>query len=114
MTWAIPKKDRERNTMFEQLSHLRMIVLYEALIHAMRTNSGIGFYNNDQDHAAYRMGASGSIDSQTWGDSPEENELFQMVLALSNELGEAAKPQVSCWEHFCKLAVESYRRSSAT
>ena len=72
--------------MFEQLSHLQMIVLYEALIHAMRTNSGIGFYNNNQGHAAYRMGASGSIDSQTWGDSPEENELFQWYLLCQTNL----------------------------
>jgi len=100
--------------MFDNLSYLQMTTLYQALIHAISTNSGIGFHNHDQGHPAYCMGASGKIDPQTWGDSPEENEYFQMVLALSTKLGETATPQIKSWEDFCTLAVESYRRSRAT
>jgi len=84
-------------------------IIYKAMIHAIKTNSGIGFHNCDQGHPAYVLGADGG-DSSTMGDSPEKNLLYQMVKDLSWEHGEDAGQVINDWQDFCKLAVESYKK----
>jgi hypothetical protein len=43
-------------------------IVYATLIHAIKTNSGIGFLNGDQGHPAYVIGAEdGSRDKDSWG-----------------------------------------------
>ena len=87
-------------------------IIYAALIHAIKTNSGIGFYNNDQGHPAYLMGAAdGRRDEQTWGDSPERNRLYKMLVALSETFGRSCGVQIVNWRSFCQLAYESYQKA---
>lgn len=84
-------------------------LVYEALIHAVQTNSGIGFYNNDQGHPAYMLDESGKA-STAMGDSPRENRLYQMLESLTYELGESAHTPVRSWHDFCRLAYDAYRQ----
>jgi len=95
--------------MFSDLNVFQQLILYKALVYAVTTNSGIGFHNSDQGHPAYRRGRSGDVDFNTWGDSPQNNELFQMVAALSSLLGQSAQPSIKTWEEFCVLATDSYQ-----
>lgn len=97
-----------------QLTPLQEYFVYEALVHALQTNSGIGFHNSDQGHPAYVVGRDGHSDYHTWGDSPEENEVYQLMVKLTNALGESARPPVRNWADFCQLATEGYRESKAT
>jgi hypothetical protein len=84
-------------------------IIYDALIHAIKSNFGIGFHNHDQGHPAYCMGAKdGRVDFHTWGDAPEQNRLFQMVCELSKQYGSNAGLEVPSWEQFCELAYNAY------
>ena len=60
--------------------------MYKALPHAVRTNSGIGFHNNDQGHPVYRVGARGK-EFDHIGDSPADNVMFHLLRALYPECG---------------------------
>jgi hypothetical protein len=62
--------------MIETLTPHERVIVYKSLIHAIGTNSGIGFVNNDQGHPAYKLGATGEIDREAWGDAPEDNIMF--------------------------------------
>lgn len=79
-------------------------IIYSALIHSIRSNSGIGFHN-EQGHPAYLMGKDGHIDFHMWGDSPDHNRLFKMVCELSKQYGNS---EISNWQQFCELAYNAY------
>jgi hypothetical protein len=96
--------------MFEELSKNQRIILYTALVHAVETNSGIGFLNNDQRHPAYMMGANGEVDHGTWGDSPDANDFYRMLVELAPTAGEERPRVITTWEEFCKLAVGASSR----
>ena len=81
-------------------------VIYDALIHAIKTNSGIGFHNNDQGHPAYMSGAEDG--SENMGDTREENKLYQMLVRLSDRYGKSRGVQVRNWREFCQLAYGAY------
>ena len=84
-------------------------IVYDALIHAVKTNSGIGFHNRDQGHPAYLAGAEdGSRDS---GDSPEENDLYKMLIRLSEKYGIESGVRITNWRQFCELAVKGYKEN---
>ena len=87
-------------------------IVYDALIHAVKTNSGIGFYNQDQGHPAYLAGAEDG--SRDQGDSPQENELYKMFVILSEKYGRLKQTPVSNWRQFCQLAVDGYTRAKGT
>jgi hypothetical protein len=90
-------------------------IIYDALIHAIKTNSGIGFHNRDQGHPAYVIGASdGTRDRDTWGDSPDRNSLYKMLLDLSETYGKSHGIQITNWRSFCLLAYESYQKAKLT
>jgi hypothetical protein len=93
--------------MFDNVTKSQKIILYQALIHAVRSNSGIGFANRDQRHPAYTMGANGTIDEQKWGDSPQANDLYQMITALAPDVRDEVATVVMTWEDFCGLAVKA-------
>jgi hypothetical protein len=99
--------------MIETLTPLERVIVYKSLIHAINTNSGIGFVNKDQGHPAYRMGAVGEIDYSAWGDSPQENTMFDLVSTLSAVLGNSEEPRIETWEEFCILAVQSYEKANS-
>ena len=87
-------------------------LIFEALVRAIETNSGIGFHNEDQGHIAYRAGAKdGDEVNQNLGDSPEENELFKLLRSFGQEFPEY-EPSIdlSTWQKFCAFAVEAYGR----
>jgi hypothetical protein len=89
-----------------ELSRIQMEEVYEALVFSVQRNTGIGFYNSDQGHAVYEDGARGESSSLQHLDSPETNELFQLLRCIERELGESCPdPQIDTWESFCKLAV---------
>jgi len=83
-------------------------LIFKALIHAIATNSGIGFHNQDQGHPAYEAGAQGDY-SAKWGDGPDQNKLFQLLKSFPNEYYQFG-PNLSDWQSFCAYAVESYRK----
>lgn len=80
-------------------------IIYAALIHAVKTNSGIGFHNCDQGHHAYLTGAQDG--SEDMGDTRAENKLFQMLVRLSERYGKSHGAQVRNWREFCQLATRS-------
>ena len=100
--------------MFESLSPSERSLIYEVLLHAVKSNSGIGFANTDQGHPAYRVGRDGKYDYQAFGDSPERNSLFRMMHELSvsaNETDESFTSSgdlVFSWADFCRLATDAY------
>lgn len=80
-------------------------IIWECLIHAIRTNSGIGFINNDQGHPAYIVGADENS-GRGMGDSPKKNKLYQMLLDLSEDYGQEGT-RFRNWREFCKFAIDS-------
>jgi hypothetical protein len=90
-------------------------MIYAALIHAIKTNSGIGFKNSDQGHMPYVLGAQdGRRNCIELGDSPENNRLYKMLLALSPEYGARHGVRIQNWRAFCQLAVESHEKAQST
>lgn len=86
------------------------MMIYEALIHAIKTNSGIGFHNNNQGHPAYMAHEDGST-AKDMGDSPEANDLYKMLRSLTGELGDRAHVPIRSWVDFCRLASDGYRNA---
>lgn len=82
-------------------------VIHMALMHAIKTNSGIGFHNSDQGHTAYRRGAcdeSGGME-----DSPDKNRLYQTLRELNRERGPlVGYPEIHSWRAFCEFATRSH------
>lgn len=84
------------------------LTIYQCLIHAIKTNSGIGFHNRDQGHPTYSGGAEdGTRDD---ADSPEQNRLYQMLVALNEKYGQQSGTPVRNWREFCQLALDGYKR----
>ena len=86
------------------------MMIYESLIHAIKTDSGIGFENNDQGHPAYMVHEDGST-SNGMGDSPEENRLYQLLRSLSEDFGERTHTPIRSWVDFCRLASDGYQQA---
>lgn len=85
-------------------------LVYQALLHAIDTNSGIGFHNADQGHPAYQAGAEdGTRDLNGWGDSPEANGVYKMLPWLSERHGTPGN-QIRNWREFCQRAYKASRR----
>ncbi len=84
-------------------------LIFDTLAHAIKTNSGIGFHNADQGHPAYMAGATNQ-DSETWGDSPEQNRMFKLLASFDRDLHENG-PNLSTWEKFCTYAVDAHNRA---
>ena len=100
--------------MFSDLGDAERHLIYKALVMMIEANSGVGFNNRDQGHPAYRTGAiDGASDSGTWGDGPEQNALFKLLVALSPEFLEdpTVGPDLTTWQKFCAFATEAYDRA---
>jgi hypothetical protein len=97
--------------MIDNLSQDEKYLIFKALTHSIRSNSGIGFHNSDQGHPAYELGAQGA-DSAAWGDSPERNCLFQLLTSFDPTYHEDEGPNLSTWQRFCAFAVESHHRAA--
>ena len=101
--------------MFESLSHSQRSLVYQGLLKLVTTNSGVGFANNDQGHMAYAIGRSGKSDYEQFGDSPDRNQLFQMMHSLTTQLSAAElddsseiSDYVFAWSDFCNLAYAAF------
>ena len=101
--------------MFENFDFHYRSTIYQSLLNSVRTNTGIGFHDNDQGHLAAYLHSSAlksKIDKSTgW---PEYNELYIMMKELSDSLKDCedieANDLVPCWTEFCLLAVEGYNK----
>jgi hypothetical protein len=101
----------EGSGMFEKLPYCDDII-YRALVIMVKSNNGYGFNNNNQDHIAYRVGRDGTVDHDAWGDSPDDNTLYKMMVELSEELLEhpdfPRSVRVHNWSDFCCMATDAY------
>lgn len=79
----------------------------------LKSPSNLGF-KNDKSGMAYVLGAKdGKVDQEAWGDSPDTNKLYLMMVELSEDLrghGELNE-FVNCWQDFCRIAVEAYKKN---
>jgi len=103
---------------FASLEFSEKAMIYQGLLSLVKSNSGIGFCNNNQGHPAYAIGREGKFDYATWGDSPDRNRLFKMMHRLSVELCKAELDgsseigdYVFSWSDFCNIAYASYERA---
>jgi hypothetical protein len=81
-------------------------LLYESLIHAIKSNSGIGFHNHDQGHLINAGGAV-QINDAPLGEPSDDNELFSLLNRLApiiNKDGQTGV-KVYTWPEFFKMAV---------
>ena len=89
--------------------------IYQALMHAVERNSGIGFHNTDQGHPDYTLAANGEPAVRP-ADGPESNRVFQMLreLSHSDEIRSLypGRPRIETWQDFCLLAVNAFRRDT--
>jgi hypothetical protein len=89
-------------------------LLFEALLHCIRTNSGIGFRSYDQGAPVYEEGARG--DAGDGGDSPDRNAFYKMYCELSLHMIDwpaisAFRPVcITDWQQFCKLGLHYHNR----
>ena len=86
-------------------------LIWHALVHAISSNSGIGFScNNDQGHTVYIGGMEGKIVPDS-ADTPDTSGLFKLLKSFDPVYHEEFQ-DLSTWEKFCRFAVESYRRAN--
>lgn len=99
---------------FDNFDNAEKQLLFEALLHCMRTNSGIGFKSYDQGDPVYEVAAKGEVFDDA--DAPERNKFYQMYRELSLHMVDW--PAISAfrgvcttnWQQFCKLAVHYYNK----
>ena len=96
--------------MIDSLEHSERSLVLRALIHSVRTNTGDGFRNHDQCHPAYAV-SDGSVQ---FGDSPQLNSLYKLMLELSQWVQEhptdfQREDLILSWDDFCKMAVLGYQ-----
>jgi len=101
--------------MFEKFKLPFRRTLYKSFLNSVRTNTGIGFHDGDQAHLiAYLRGKPGENKPVRHEDWPEYNELYIMMKELSESLKDCEdfgpKDHITCWEDFCKMAVEGHNK----
>lgn len=96
------------------LDRMSQIIVYKSLLKSVRDCTGEGFCNHDQMHFIYVIGCSQDKCSQD-DDSPEKNELYQMMRVLSEVLKDsqdiAPNDFVTDWQSFCKMAVDACKNN---
>ena len=110
--------DSQERYAFHGFSFPEKKIIYQGLLSLVKSNSGVGFCNSDQGHPAYAVGRSGKYDYEQFGDSPERNNVYQMMHALSVSLSEAEldssseiREYVFCWTDFCTIAYQAYEEA---
>lgn len=100
--------------MFSNFSPSRLELLYLGLKSLIEGKTGKGFHNNDMSHPVYDFGSKGETpESFAYADSPEKNNLFIMLSALTKELKDRGIEDhtyiwwydFSTWQNFCQFAV---------
>jgi hypothetical protein len=99
---------------FDNLDRRDRVLLFEALLHCIDSNSGIGFDGSDQGHSCYRVGAEGADPLGHYKSSPDRNCIYQMLRELSLHLADDAavtgiRPHfITDWQAFCQRAVHAH------
>jgi len=97
--------------MFSGFTQAQKHLIFEGLMLHLKSQSNLGFLN-DRLGMAYVLGAKDGQENDAHGDSPERNDLYKMLVELSEDL--RGHPEISkfvnCWQDFCRIAVESHRR----
>lgn len=100
--------------MLEYLDSGQKYIIYSSFLYMVKSNSGIGFLNEDQGHPAYVLGREDKADYEKLGDLPEKNELYQMMKELSVFFGDSSdfsrEDLVFSWSDFCKMAADAYNK----
>lgn len=104
--------------MLEDLDSGQKYIIYSSFVFIVKSNSGIGFQNEDQGHPTYILGREGKYDDEKLGDSPEKNELYQMMKELSEFFKDSSdfnrEDLVFSWSDFCKMATNAYNQQRAS
>ena len=99
--------------LFSELTDAHCQILFEFLIHAIESNSGIGFRAYDQGHPDYADGAR-QVKPPQFADDESKNLLFHMMRDLSLRLADTdptiihTKYGLTTWPAFCQKAKDSY------
>ncbi|MFA4919831.1 MAG: toll/interleukin-1 receptor domain-containing protein [Thermodesulfovibrionales bacterium] len=111
------EEDFKQDAIYEKFFEKQYI--YQGLKSLIETGDGVGFHNADQGHPVYLSGATGKLHEMwEYADSPEKNQLFQMLSKLTKELKELGIEEFrfiwwydfSEWKDFCKFAVDFYNK----
>lgn len=98
--------------MFEGLHQTQKLMIFEGLMLLLKSPSNLGF-KNDKGGMAYVLGAKdGAFDQEAWGDSPDTNKLYLMMVELSEDLRghRELNEFVNCWQDFCRIATEAHKK----
>lgn len=97
---------------FGHLPRTERALLFEALLHCIDTNSGIGYPRSDQDHPDYHDGQAGRPPIPG-ADSADKSMMFDMVRELSLHLADDdavtgwKKHLIFTWEQFCRRGIKA-------
>ncbi len=104
---------------FENFSFTGMEYLYQGLKALIEQGEGVGFHNADMGHPTYRLGAEGVTieDNDLCAESPDANELFQILSEVSTRLKEEGIEELhyiwwydfTSWEKFCQFALNIHK-----
>ena len=100
--------------LFADLSDSQCELLFECILHAIESNSGIGFRAYDQGHPDYLDGAA-QRQPPEYAMDEASTDLFQMMRELSLRLADVhpslihTKFGLTTWPEFCKKAVHHYQ-----
>ena len=95
-------------------------LLFEALLHCIDSNSGIGFEGGDQGHLCYHAGAQGADPYASYKSNPDRNILYQMLRELSLHLVDddavtgMRSHFITDWQAFCRRAVHAHETKKQT
>lgn len=106
---------------FSSLNIRSYALLYKGLLALIDSESGYGFHNQDKGHPAYRMQPP---NYKQWGDDPEHNQLFQLLMSLKDKIEQTMKKfrerwgdfdikekdVIKSWEEFCEWALKAYNK----
>jgi hypothetical protein len=62
-----PRTHNRMSKRFESFEAKELAMIYQGLLCLVKSNSGVGFCNNDQGHPAYKAGIDGKIVSRLKG-----------------------------------------------
>ena len=99
--------------MFKEFNLIQRYTLFKSLLNSIKSNSGLGFHNSDQGHPDYLRGCDENIDiTDPHYDNPNRNELFKMLLELSESLKDCPdfnhEDFITKWSEFCKIATDAF------
>jgi hypothetical protein len=102
---------------FSRLTNGEKEILFEALLHCLESNSGIGFPRYDQQHPDYHDGATGQ-NPPPLADNEKQNRLFHFLRELSLELSDHhpvtihRRFGITTWEQFCQRAIAAGEKTN--